>query len=143
MERYTDAWDKTSFQVIIWDLPCTPGTTFECTRNVVQDIITWFPHMRRKYKKMRGVEITLGIDEAYYDFETHNTWYRVTYKEKEKINDGLDRVLKLLEEYDDLAAVALNNYCVGQDCRKMLTYLRKEKDQLRQELIEHGYRRKN
>lgn len=55
----------------------------------------------------------------------------------------LDRVLKLLEEYDDLAAVALNSYCVGQDCRKMLVYLRKEKDQLTQELIEHGCRRKN
>ena len=55
----------------------------------------------------------------------------------------LDRVLRLLEEYDDLAAVALNNYCVGQDCRKMLTYLRLEKAKLRQELIEHGCRRKN
>ena len=55
----------------------------------------------------------------------------------------LDRVLKLLEEYDDLAAVALNNYCVGQDCRKMLAYLRKEKDQLTKELIHRGCRRKN
>ena len=53
----------------------------------------------------------------------------------------LDRVLKLLEDYDDLAAIALNNYCVGQDCRKMLIYLRKEKEQLTQELIEHGCRR--
>ena len=53
----------------------------------------------------------------------------------------LDRLLKLLEEYDDLVAVALQHYCVGQDCRKMLAYLRKEKDQLRQELIELGYRR--
>lgn len=44
-----------------------------------------------------------------------------------------DRVLKLLEEYDDLAAVAMNHYCVGQDCRKMLTYLRKEKEKLYQE----------
>lgn len=49
----------------------------------------------------------------------------------------LDRVLKLLEEYDDLVAVAFNNYCVGQDCRKMLTYLRQEKAKLTQELIEH------
>ena len=55
----------------------------------------------------------------------------------------LDRVLKLLEDYDDLAAVALQHYCVGQDCRKMLTYLRAEKEKLRQELIEHGCRRKN
>ena len=54
----------------------------------------------------------------------------------------LDRVLKLLEEYDDLAAVALNNYCVGQDCRKMLIYLRQEKEKLRQELTDHGYRGK-
>ena len=45
----------------------------------------------------------------------------------------LDRVLKLLEEYDDLASVAMNNYCVGQNCRKMLTYLRKEKEKLAQE----------
>lgn len=55
----------------------------------------------------------------------------------------LDRVLRLLEEYDDLVAVAFTHYCVGQDCRKMLEYLRKEKDQLRQELIEHGCMRKN
>ena len=55
----------------------------------------------------------------------------------------LDRVLKLLEDYDDLVAIAFTHYCVGQDCRKMLTYLRKEKEKLRQELIEHGCRRKN
>ena len=55
----------------------------------------------------------------------------------------LDRVLKLLEDYDDLAAIALHNYCVGQDCRKMLAYLRQEKEKLTQELIEHGCRRKN
>ena len=55
----------------------------------------------------------------------------------------LDRLLKLLEEYDDLVAVAFQNYCVGQDCRKMLAYLRQEKQKLTQELIEHGCRRKN
>jgi hypothetical protein len=55
----------------------------------------------------------------------------------------LDRVLKLLEDYDDLVAVAFNNYCVGQDCRKMLTYLRSKKEKLTQELIEHGCRRKD
>lgn len=55
----------------------------------------------------------------------------------------LDRVLKLLEDYDDLVAVAFQNYCVGQDCRKMLEYLRSEKEKLTQELIEHGCRRKN
>ena len=55
----------------------------------------------------------------------------------------LDRVLKLLNDYDDLVAITLNNYCVGQDCRKMLAYLRTEKEKLTQELIEHGCRRKN
>ena len=55
----------------------------------------------------------------------------------------LDRVLKLLEEYDSLVAVAFTHYCVGQDCRKILEYLRSEKAKLRQELIEHGCRRKN
>ncbi len=84
MERYTDAWDRTSFQAIIWNLPCEPGATFECTRNVVEDIIVWLPHMFRKYKKMRGEEMTLEIDEAYYDFETHEKWYRVNYKIKER-----------------------------------------------------------
>lgn len=53
----------------------------------------------------------------------------------------LDRILKLLEEYDDLVAVALQHYCVGQDCKKMLAYLRSEKEQLTQELIEHGCER--
>lgn len=28
----------------------------------------------------------------------------------------LDRVLKLLEEYNSLVAVAFTHYCVGQDC---------------------------
>ena len=55
----------------------------------------------------------------------------------------LDRLLKLLEDYDDLVAVAFQHYCIGQDCRNMLAYLRQEKEKLRQELIEHGYRRKN
>lgn len=84
MERYTDAWDRTSFQAIIWNLPCESGATFECTRNVVEDIIVWLPHMFRKYKKMRGEEMTLEIDEAYYDSETHEKWYRVNYKIKER-----------------------------------------------------------
>ena len=55
----------------------------------------------------------------------------------------LDRVLKLLNDYDDLVATAFINYCIGQDCRKMLAYLRQEKEKLAQELIEHGCRRKN
>ena len=55
----------------------------------------------------------------------------------------LDRVLKLLSDYDDLVATAFMNYCIGQDCRKILAYLRKEKEALTQELIEHGCRRNN
>ena len=87
MQRYTDAWDRTSYQDMTWNLPCEPGATFECTHNVVEDIITWLPHMFRKYKKMYGVEMTLEIDEAYYDSETYEKWYRVNYKTKEKTND--------------------------------------------------------
>ena len=55
----------------------------------------------------------------------------------------LDRVLELLENYDDLAALLLNGVCDRQWCRKMLAYLRSEKEKLTQELIEHGCRRKN
>ena len=69
---------------MVWALPCGPDATFECTRNVVEDIIVWLPHMFRKYKKMRGVEMTFEIDEAYYDLETHENWYRVNYKTKEE-----------------------------------------------------------
>lgn len=83
MERYTDAWDRISHKVVMWNLPCEPGTTFECTQNVVEDIIVSLPHMFRKYKEMRGIEMTLEIDEAYYDSETHEKWYRVNYKAKE------------------------------------------------------------
>ena len=86
MERYTDGWDRTG-QDIIWNLPCEPGATFECTRNVVEDIIVWLPLMFRKYKAMYGTEMTLEIDEAYYDSETYEKWYRVNYKVKEKTND--------------------------------------------------------
>ena len=52
----------------------------------------------------------------------------------------LDRVLKLLEEYDDLAACHFesNEYLVGHD---ILMRLRQEKEKLTQELIEHGCRR--
>lgn len=87
MERYTDGWDRTSHKAMIWNLPCEPGTTFECTRNVVEDIIVWLPFMMRKYKKMYGRELILEIDRADYDFETHEKWYRVNYKDKEKTND--------------------------------------------------------
>jgi hypothetical protein len=40
--------------------------------------------MFRKYKKMRGEEMTLEIDEAYCDSETHEKWYRVNFNVKEK-----------------------------------------------------------
>ena len=50
MKRYTDAWDN-SHKDLMWNLPCEPGATFECTRNVVDDIIVWLPHMFKKYKK--------------------------------------------------------------------------------------------
>ncbi len=58
----------------------------------------------------------------------------------------LDRVLKLLEDYDDLAEAAL---CDILDCEDTirsfacLTSLRSEKEKLTQELIEHGCRRRN
>jgi hypothetical protein len=58
----------------------------------------------------------------------------------------LDRVLKLLEKYDGILAATLSiandttHGIVGYD---ILVSLRNEKDQLTQELIEHGCRRKN
>lgn len=87
MERYTEAWDRTSLKAMIWNLPCEPGITFECTQNVVEDIVTCLPHMFKKYKKMCGVEMTMEIDEAYYDSETYTKWYRVNFKVKERNND--------------------------------------------------------
>jgi hypothetical protein len=53
-----------------------------------------------------------------------------------------DRILRLLEEYDDIAAIALSG-TNRQWCKAMLAYVRYKKDQLTQELIEHGCRRKN
>lgn len=82
MERYTDAWDKT-YQDMTWGLPCEPGTSFECTQNVIQEIIVWLPRMFKKYKKMRGIEMIFEISDAYRDPETYETWYRVHYKIKE------------------------------------------------------------
>jgi hypothetical protein len=84
MKRYTDAWGRGS-KDIMWNLPCEPGVTFECTQNVVDDIIVCLPFMFKKYKKIHGIEMTLEIDEAYYDSETHEKWYRVNYKVKEQI----------------------------------------------------------
>ena len=54
----------------------------------------------------------------------------------------LDRVLKLFEDYDNLAACHFESkeYLVGHE---ILMCLRKEKEKLTQELIEHGCRRKN
>ena len=50
----------------------------------------------------------------------------------------LDRVLKLLEDYDMLAYLLSN-----KNLESYLERLRQEKEQLTQELIEHGCRRKN
>ena len=58
----------------------------------------------------------------------------------------LDRVLTLLSKYDDLGVVALrlaNNTEYHLYVLQFLEYLRTEKAQLTQELIEHGCRRKN
>ena len=49
----------------------------------------------------------------------------------------LDRVLELLEKYDRLASLALEVYSNSQYGLLMLEELRKEKDQLAKELIEH------
>ena len=50
----------------------------------------------------------------------------------------LDRVLKLLEDYDRFAYLNSN-----KNTEPYLEKLRKEKETLAQELIEHGCRRKN
>lgn len=56
----------------------------------------------------------------------------------------LDRVLKLLEQYDRLAGLVIDeDEMYWSSAPSTLNELRKEKDQLTQELIEHGYRRKN
>ena len=54
----------------------------------------------------------------------------------------LDKLLTLLEQYDALAAShhESRQYLLGYDT---LMKLRKEKEKLTQELIEHGCRRKN
>ena len=54
----------------------------------------------------------------------------------------LDRVLSLLEAYDELIDIAMpNDIC--EYLAPHIEAMRKEKDQLTQELIEHGCRRKN
>ena len=55
----------------------------------------------------------------------------------------LDRVLNLLEEYDILSSSAINNECERVSAERWIESLRQEKEQLAQELIEHGCRRKN
>lgn len=55
----------------------------------------------------------------------------------------LDRVLNLLEQYDTLSSSAINNECERVSAERWLEKLRKEKEQLTKELIEHGCRRKN
>ena len=55
----------------------------------------------------------------------------------------LDRVLELLEKYDGLAEAGVKSHPTSSLGQMMLEDLRKEKDQLTQELIEHGCRRKN
>ena len=54
----------------------------------------------------------------------------------------LERVLKLLEDYDDLAAWHFESkeYVIGHE---ILLKLREEKEKLTKELIEHGCRRKD
>ena len=54
----------------------------------------------------------------------------------------LDRVLSLLEAYDELIDIAMPNY-VCEYLAPHIDAMRKEKEQLTQELIEHGCRRKN
>lgn len=55
----------------------------------------------------------------------------------------LDRILNVLEEYDQLVASAINNECEQTAAERWLETLRQEKEKLIQELIEHGCRRKN
>ena len=54
----------------------------------------------------------------------------------------LDRLLDLLNAYDNLAACHFESkeYLVGHD---ILMRLREEKEKITQELIKHGCRRKN
>lgn len=55
----------------------------------------------------------------------------------------LDRVLKLLEDYDRLADLIIDDDIVRSIAPSRLEALRAEKETLTQELIEHGCRRKN
>jgi hypothetical protein len=55
----------------------------------------------------------------------------------------LDRVLKLLKDYDNLVLVMYLGEVPVELIPPYLDKLRKEKEKLTQELIEHGCRRKN
>ena len=52
-------------------------------------------------------------------------------------------VLNLLEQYDTLSSSAMNNECERVSAETWLEKLMAEKDQLTQELIKRGCRRKN
>ena len=54
----------------------------------------------------------------------------------------LERVLTLLDDYDALIDLVTDDYMRKHIAHK-LEDMRKEKDKLTQELIEHGCRRKN
>ena len=54
----------------------------------------------------------------------------------------LDRVLTLLDDYDALIDLVADDY-MRKHIAPKLEDMRAEKDQLTQELIEHGCRRKN
>jgi hypothetical protein len=55
----------------------------------------------------------------------------------------LDRLLNLLEEYDRLVDLTINDDVCRFLAPSRLEDLRKEKEKLTQELIEYGCRRKN
>jgi len=55
----------------------------------------------------------------------------------------LDRVLDLLQKYDDILSVALRAYHNGTYGFTILAELREEKEKLTKELIEHGCRRRD
>ena len=55
----------------------------------------------------------------------------------------LDRILSLFESYDRLANLIINDDVCRFIAPSRLEELRKEKEKLTKELIEHGCRRKN
>ena len=55
----------------------------------------------------------------------------------------LDRIINLLEGYDGLAAAGVDSHPGSTYGKLLLAELRAEKEMLKQELTEHGCRRKN